>query len=354
MEVPAVETAAFLNWRKSGNTDSLPAEIKELAAQVADIFRRTGILIVRDPRVSQEDNDRFLNLMEDYFNQPDEAKAADARPDLGFQVGVTPEKKELPRCSTDEKCQEYIKTLPETEKPVPLDGPDVKWRYFWRVGPRPEVTRFEQLNAPEVIPKGFPNFPEVMDHWGTLMMNVVETVCELSALGFDLPIDAFTSICKYGPHLLAPTGSDLTKYQKLKTVFAGFHYDLNFLTIHGKSRYPGLFAWTREGKKLPVRVPDGCLLLQAGKQFEWATGGEVQAGFHEVIVTEDTLKAVEKQKAVGRPLWRISSTLFFHVASDSTLKPLGNFSNPKSLQEYPPTFAGDQVSEELKYIKLMV
>jgi hypothetical protein len=51
---------------------------------------------------------------------------------------------------------------------------------------------------------------------------------------------------KRGPHKLAPTGSDLTKY-KVGTIFAGFHYDFNFLTIHGKSRYPGLFAWLRTG-----------------------------------------------------------------------------------------------------------
>jgi hypothetical protein len=38
---------------------------------------------------------------------------------------------------------------------------------------------------------------------------------------------------------------------------------LNFLTIHGKSRFPGLFIWLRDGSRVPVVVPDGCLLLQA-------------------------------------------------------------------------------------------
>jgi isopenicillin N synthase-like dioxygenase len=54
------------------------------------------------------------------------------------------------------------------------------------------------------------------------------------------------------------------------------------MTIHGKSRFPGLFIWTREGKRVPVKVPDGCLLVQAGKQFEYLTAGHVLAGFHEV------------------------------------------------------------------------
>lgn len=31
-----------------------------------------------------------------------------------------------------------------------------------------------------------------------------------------------------------------------------------------------------------VRVPEGCLLVQAGKQMEHVTGGRILAGFHEV------------------------------------------------------------------------
>lgn len=35
-------------------------------------------------------------------------------------------------------------------------------------------------------------------------------------------------------------------------------------------------------RRVPVSVPDGCLLVQAGKQLERLTGGHVLAGFHEV------------------------------------------------------------------------
>jgi len=65
---------------------------------------------------------------------------------------------------------------------------------------------------------------------------------------------------------LAPTGSDLQKYGQEGTVFAGYHYDLNFLTIHGRSRFPGLNIWLRNGQKVEVKVPIGCLLIQTGKQ----------------------------------------------------------------------------------------
>lgn len=44
--------------------------------------------------------------------------------------------------------------------------------------------------------------------------------------------------------------------------------------------------WLRSGEKVPVSVPEGHLLLQAGKQFEILTGGHVTCGFHEVVYTD--------------------------------------------------------------------
>lgn len=120
--------------------------------------------------------------------------------------------------------------------------------------------------AQNQVPKDFPEWKETCDTWGTHMINGCFTVAEMAAIGMGLDRQTFTSMMKRGPHKLAPTGSDLTRYN-VGTIFAGFHYDFNFLTIHGKSRYPGLFAWLRNGEKFTVSVPEGHLLLQAGKQF---------------------------------------------------------------------------------------
>jgi 2OG-Fe(II) oxygenase superfamily len=97
------------------------------------------------------------------------------------------------------------------------------------------------------------------------------------------------------PHLLAPTASDLVKYNEKDTILAGFHTDLNFLTIHGRSRYPGLHIWARNtGKRLLVQFPPTgrYLLVQAGKQLEHLTGGLIKAGYHEVVVNESTLAVI--------------------------------------------------------------
>jgi len=49
-----------------------------------------------------------------------------------------------------------------------------------------------------------------------------------------------------------------------------------------------------------VRVPDGCLLVQGGKQLEILTGGHIEAGYHEVVCTPETLAAIEKARESGR------------------------------------------------------
>ena len=160
-----------------------------------------------------------------------------------------------------------------------------------------------------------------MDTWGHKLHDAVTTVAEMTALGMGLDRDTFVRRMDGGAHLLAPTGSDLQK-NDVGTIFAGFHYDIAFLTIHGKSRFPGLYVWTRKDKKLQVKVPEGCLLLQSGKTFEHITGGYIHAGFHEVIYTEGTKAAMEKAIEEGRSTWRVSSTMFTHFMNETNCTPL--------------------------------
>jgi hypothetical protein len=61
---------------------------------------------------------------------------------------------------------------------------------------------------------------------------------------------------------------------------------------------------------------------------------------------------MHRQKEKNRPLWRISSTLFSHIASDQVLTPLAHFADSYSKTDYPVMLAGHQVEEELKFISL--
>jgi hypothetical protein len=69
-------------------------------------------LVVRDPRVTLHHNERFLDMMERYFGQPADVKLHDARPEVSYQVGATPEFTETPKCSTDAECLDMIDRVP--------------------------------------------------------------------------------------------------------------------------------------------------------------------------------------------------------------------------------------------------
>ncbi|KAK9798152.1 hypothetical protein WJX73_010774 [Symbiochloris irregularis] len=347
LDLPVIDLSPFLQRSISD------AEVFRLSQQIADSLHKTSCLIVRDPRVGIDDSDEFLDMLERYFAQSLQAKLADSRPQLHYQVGSTPEGVELPKCVMDPAMQQAIAAQPTAHRATLPQGPDCKWRFMWRLGPRPAQTSYAELNSPAIIPAGFPNWEHTMNSWGTKMLAAVEAVAELAANGLGLPAAAFTSLMEQGPHLLAPTGCNLEEYGRVGTCIAGFHYDLNFLTIHGRARFPGLFIWLRDGTRVAVKMPAGCLLLQAGKQLEWLTGGHIRAGMHEVLCTQATVRAMNEAKAAGRSLWRVSSTVFGHVASDRILVPLGPFAlQPGAASQYPQVAAGAQVQQELDAIRL--
>ena len=385
-DVPVIDLTPLLSL---GVGEAPTPAVLAQAALAASGLHRFGLLVVRDPRASEADNSAFIDLMEAYFGQPEPVKMSDVRKELYYQVGSTPSGVELPRDHCDR-----MRAFKDADKPLSLCPPekDPKWRawmgfaypashpptssyphpsplpsthapsllrnlptragFFWRVGEPPAATAFPLLNAAPVVPPAFPQWGSVMDSWGSKLLAAADATAQLAALGFGLPRDAFSGRMAHGPHLLAPTASDFSRFGALGTVLAGFHADLNFITAHGRSRYPGLFVWTRAGKRIPVKIPAGCLLLQAGLQFQHLTGGHVLAGFHEVVVSAATVESIAAAASAGRSLWRISSTLFSHIASDVTLEPLAHFAGEEGAAAYPPVKAGDQVAAELAAINL--
>ncbi|KAG5647773.1 hypothetical protein DXG03_008496 [Asterophora parasitica] len=319
MDLPVIDLDVFL----AGPHDS---------EQAADALITYGALVLHDSRVSEDDNSTFLDLLEDYFAQPAEDLKTDERPELSYQVGVTLENTEKPKCAADEPCLKIIAKLDPAERPLDITAhsPDPKCRFFWRMSEKPPYeTQFPGLNASNIVPKAESlreRWTPIMEQWGKSMKDAVANLAEMAAVGLDLPAETFREAGAYGPHLLAPTASDLVKYGEKDTILAGFHSDLNFLTIHGRSRYPGLHIWARNtGKRIAVKIPQGnYLLVQAGKQLEHLTGGLIKAGFHEVVVNEKTISVIKSRKVQfpERPLVRISSTFFWHLNSDFDLTPI--------------------------------
>lgn len=314
----------------------------KISSDILKQCHQYGILIVKDPRVSERDNDIFLDMLEKYYQQDDDIKLKDARPEYSYQAGITPSFVEMPK----DHCEKIYHLDKDNFAHKPKDK-DPKYRYMWKLGDIPKDTNFSDVNSHHVIPQNFPDWEQKMNKWGNQMLSTVKTVTELLAISLGLDKEYFKDKSKYGAHLLAPTGIDVNKYP-INTIVAGYHYDISFLTIHGKSRYSGLYIWTRDGKKICVKVPPGCLLLQVGRELEYLTGGYCMAGFHEVVINQQAKDLLNKRKSS----WRVSTTVFYHMDSDSVLEPLDQFKNNISLKNYPRIIQGDYLKKELKDINL--
>lgn len=75
-EIPVVDLTAWIGDQDGANSEGSADDCRLLA----DALHRFGIVLVRDPRVSGVDRDRFLDQMETYYARSDGVK--DARPEV--------------------------------------------------------------------------------------------------------------------------------------------------------------------------------------------------------------------------------------------------------------------------------
>lgn len=228
MDLPIVDLDAFLRDPTSG---AARAECEKAARALVTY----GALVLHDARVAEDDNATFLDLLEDYFALPPETLRRDERPDLGFQVGVTLENTEKPKCAVDEPCLDVISRLAPAERPLDISAhsPDPKCRFFWSMAGAekpPYATRFPALNAENIVPDDVTvkdRWTPVMQKWGTSMKSAyvfslrplaglvgglkdfacanesfrkirVSGLAEMAAVGLGLPASTFTDAGRYG------------------------------------------------------------------------------------------------------------------------------------------------------------
>ena len=171
MDLPIIDLDVFL--QKPLDSPEVQAECKKAASSLITY----GALVLHDSRVSEDDNIKFLDLLEDYFAQPEEDLRKDERPELGYQIGVTLENTEKPKCAVDGPCLGVIQRLDPAERPLDISAhsPDPKCRFFWRMVENPPYkTEFPGLNAENITPEA-PSIKErwtpAMNQWGTSMKN---------------------------------------------------------------------------------------------------------------------------------------------------------------------------------------
>ncbi len=93
ISVPIVDVQSFLT--ESGN-------YAQDCKTVAKALEHYGCLIIKDPRVNADQNNKFLDMFEDFFHRRSQdlyanKPVADIFPEESFQVGATPEYAERAR-----------------------------------------------------------------------------------------------------------------------------------------------------------------------------------------------------------------------------------------------------------------
>jgi len=171
MDLPIIDLDLYLNQPRDS------PEVRGECVKAAKALVTYGALVLHDSRVSEDDNGNFLDLLEDYFALPEEELKRDERPELSYQIGVTLENTEKPKCAVDEPCLRVIERLTPEERPLDITAhnPDPKCRFFWRMVEQPPYeTRFPGLNAANITPDA-PHIKQrwgpIMNQWGTAMKN---------------------------------------------------------------------------------------------------------------------------------------------------------------------------------------
>lgn len=141
LKVPIVDVEPFLKGQAATQD----------CKTVAEALKQYGCLIIKDPRVNQQENSQFLDMMEKYFSKRaadlyNGRVVADIYPNYDFQVGATPEYTEKARTHEDLTKGYTPENKAYTPNPPPFDA---KWRYFWNIGNPVDA-------APNQTPVDFP------------------------------------------------------------------------------------------------------------------------------------------------------------------------------------------------------
>ena len=65
-DIPIIDLKTFIDSSKL-DPDSISEAAKTECQKVSECLHKFGILLIKDPRVEFQDNETYINMMEEYF-----------------------------------------------------------------------------------------------------------------------------------------------------------------------------------------------------------------------------------------------------------------------------------------------
>ena len=99
-DIPIIDMQTYIS--ASQNAEQWTEEAKVECQKVAECLHKFGILLIMDPRVKGQDNEDYLQLMEQYFEKTGAKHASgknipEIKPEHLYQTGLMPEYTEIAR-----------------------------------------------------------------------------------------------------------------------------------------------------------------------------------------------------------------------------------------------------------------
>lgn len=291
------------------------------ARDFGEAFQRYGFAIVRDHGIDDALIARAWAMTEALFALPEETKRGWFVPGGGGARGYTPFKTEIAKGATHVDLKE-----------------------FWHIGRElPAGHRFAAVMSPNIwpdVPEGFRDtFLELFaafDRAGSRLLSAIARYLDLAPDWFEPAVEDGNSVLRLLHY--PPVTEDAPN------VRAGAHEDINLITLLLGAEEAGLELLDRDGRWLPVKPPEGAMVVNVGDMLQRLTNHVLPSTTHRVVNPP-----VER-----RGHSRYSMPFFLHPAPDFVIKTLPGCISEDRPNRYPePITAHDYLHERLVEIGLI-
>ncbi|WP_109807807.1 isopenicillin N synthase family dioxygenase [Sphingosinithalassobacter portus] len=289
------------------------------AQAFGDSFKRFGFAMIRDHGVPQELIDRAWATTKAFFDLPEAEKRSYFIEGQGGARGYTPYKTEIAKGASHVDLKE-----------------------FWHIGRQlPQGHRFSDVMPPNVWPDRPEGFRETFlemfaafDRAGDRLLSAIARYLGLAPDWFDPAVKDGNSVMRLLHY--PPVPADAPE------VRAGAHEDINLITLLLGAEEAGLELLDRDGKWLPIKPPEGAMVVNVGDMLQRLTNHVLPSTTHRVVNP-----APER-----RGHSRYSMPFFLHPAPDFMLTALPQCVSEENPLRDPPISSHDYLMERLREIGL--